>query len=106
MATDFKFTDRKFIYPDARVRKLVVEQKPAPRGAHFLVVKTNGDGRACAWGKAAEFTDAVERADQVWSEHGYVVDGTGKRSGCCYDGETVGEYQVHLVGDRPLQEQL
>jgi hypothetical protein len=103
MATDIKLPDRKFTYRDARVRQLVDEQKPAPRGLHFLVIKTNSEGRPCAWAKGSEFTDAVEHAERMWENHGEVVDGTGKRSGCCYPGETVGEYQVHIVSDAPLR---
>ena len=101
-----KKIDRRFEYLDARVRQLVDEQAPAPKGSHFLVIKTNGDGRPCAWGKAPEFTDALETAEAGWDAHGAVVDSSGKRSGRCYDGEPVGAYEVHLVSDRPLSEQV
>ncbi len=104
MATDIKIPDRKFTYIDLKVRKLI--DRPAPRGKHFLVIKTNSEGRPCAWGKGPEFTDAVERADELWAAHGDVIDATGKRSGCCYPGETVGEYQVYLIGDAPLHTQF
>lgn len=98
-------TERKFVYRDARVRQLVDEQAPAPKGRHFLVIKKNSDGRPCAWGKSSEFADALQVADEQWDAHGF-VDDYGERSGCCYIGETVGEYEVHLVSDKPLHEQL
>lgn len=99
-------TERRFVYLDGRVRRLVESQAPAPKGRHFLVIKKNSDGRPCAWGKSSEFADAVQVADEGWASHGYVLDSTGKRSGFCYEGETVGEYEVHLVSDKPLSEQL
>lgn len=101
-----KTKDRKFVFADARVRQLVEAQGPAPKGCHFLVIKPNTDGRPCAWGKAAEFDDAVHVADEQWDEHGEVLDGSGKRSGHCYHGEEAGPYHVHLVSDRPLAEQV
>src|SRR5690348_7101400 len=101
-----KFNDRKFTFTDRRVRELAGSQKPAPTGRHFLVIKRNGDGRPCSFGKAAEFTDAVQVADEQWDLHGEVIDDTGKRSGCCYPGETVGEYQVLMVSSKPLAEQV
>jgi hypothetical protein len=101
-----KIKDRKFTFTDARVRSLVDEQLPAPKGRHFLVIKTNSEGRPCAWGKGSEFADAVTVADEQWDRHGAVIDATGARSGCCYEGETVGEYQVHMVSDKPLSEQV
>lgn len=85
---------REWRYLDARVRQLVDEARPAPRGSHFLVVATNSEGRPCGWGKASEFTDAVEVADRAWDAHGH---GDG-----CYPGETRGAYEVHLVSDAPV----
>lgn len=96
---------RKFV-AEPHVRKLVASQAPAPTGQHFLVIKKNGDGRPCAFGKSSEFADALQVADDQWDAHGYVVDSTGRRSGCCYDGEVVGVYEIHLVSSKPLGEQL
>lgn len=98
--------DRKFTYRDGRVRALVASQKPAPSGRHFLVIKTNGDGRPCAFGKAREFTDAVQVAEHQWDMHGEYDETTGRRCGSCYPGETVGEYEVHMVSDKPISEQV
>jgi hypothetical protein len=93
-----------FTFDRASTKSLVESQAPAPAGRHFLVIKKNGDGRPCAWGKGSEFADCVEMADQQWDQHGE-VDATGKRTGCCYPGETFGGYEVHLVSDKPLHEQ-
>lgn len=105
MKIDLKATDRKFRFLDASTMKLVAAQAPAPAGKHFLVIKKNGDGRPCAWGKGREFADCVQVADEQWDCHGE-PDETGKRCGSCYPGETVGEYEVHIVSDRPLHEQV
>jgi hypothetical protein len=101
-----KIKDRKFVFTDDRVRQLVDEQRPAPKGRHFLVIKPNTDGRPCAWGKSSEFADAVQVADEQWDAHGEVADGTGRRTGLCYHDEEAGPYHVHLVSDRPLGEQV
>jgi len=86
--------DRKFVYLNANVKRLVDSQAPSPKGTHFMVIKKNSDGRPCAWGKGSEFADCVQVADEQWDAHG---DG-----GCCYPGETVGEYEVHLVSSQPI----
>ena len=53
----------------------------------YLAIQTNGDGRPCGWGIAANRQDARAEAERQWRRHGH-----GSR---CYPGEERGEVFVH-----------
>lgn len=96
MSDDELTAKRRWEIREPAVRRLVDSHAPAPRGTHYLVIKANSEGRPCAWGKAEEFDVAVRVADEQWAKHG--------EGGCgaCYPGETVGNYEVHLVSSDPV----